>query len=130
MKERRTKQRNLCSDIVEIFWSNHLGWPSRTKAVLEDISPTGACLQIEIPVLVGTEVALRLGDLGFPGQVKYCTLIGGGYFVGLEFSSGQRWTKEEFDPEYILELPDEGEGEDDERATLETKELLKYGGNG
>ena len=91
MSERRSIQRNLCSDLVELFWSDRLGWPHRAKAVLEDISPAGACLQVETLIPVKAELALRLGELGLPATVKYCTLIDGSYFIGVEFSPGRGW---------------------------------------
>jgi hypothetical protein len=105
MSERRAKQRNLCSDIVELFWSDGLGWPHRAKAVLEDISATGACVQTEAMIPVATEVALRMGELGLPGNVRYCTLIGGSYFVGVEFTAGTRWVPETYTPKHILNWP-------------------------
>jgi hypothetical protein len=106
MSERRAKQRNLCSDIVELFWSDQLGWPHRAKAVLEDISPTGACVQIEGLIPVHTQLALRLGESGLPGRVRYCTLIGGNYFVGIEFAFGTRWSADDYQPKHILLWPD------------------------
>jgi hypothetical protein len=117
MSERRSKQRNLCSDLVELFWSDRLGWPHRANAVLEDISPTGACVQVETIIPVNAELALRLGELGLPAIVKYCTLIDGSYFVGVEFSSEKGWSPEEYNPKHILRWPTLEE----ERDRLELK---------
>jgi hypothetical protein len=117
MSERRSKQRNLCSDLVELFWSDRLGWPHRARAVLEDISPTGACVQVETIIPVNEELALRLGELGLPAIVRYCTLIDGSYFVGVEFSSEKGWSPEEYNPKHILRWPTLEE----ERDTLELK---------
>jgi hypothetical protein len=105
MSERRAKQRSLCSDIVELFWSDRLGWPHRAKAVLEDISPTGACVQVEALIPMNVELALRLGEIGLPAIVKYCTLIGGSYFVGVEFAAGTQWQEEEYTPKHIFQWP-------------------------
>jgi hypothetical protein len=115
MSERRSKQRNLCSDLVELFWSDRLGWPHRAEAVLEDISPTGACVQVESVVPVNAELALRLGQLGLPAIVRYCTLVDGSYFVGIEFSPEKGWSPEEYDPKHILLWP----SSEEERDTLE-----------
>jgi hypothetical protein len=106
MIERRETRRNLCSDIVELFWSDRLGWPHRAKAVLEDISQTGACVQTEDPIPLGAELALRLGELGLPGRIRYCTLIGGSYFVGIQFLDGMRWAPEDYNPACILNWPE------------------------
>ena len=127
MSERRAKQRNLCSDIVELFWSDPLGWPHRTKAVLEDISATGACVQIEGSIAVTTQLALRLGESGLPGKVRYCTLIGGSYFVGIEFAPGTRWAPEDFYPKHILHWPASSSTHEDETATLQMSESLNHG---
>jgi hypothetical protein len=108
MSERRAKQRSLCSDIVEVFWSDRLGWPHRAKAILEDISPTGACVQTEMLIPLETELALRLGDLGLPGKVRYSTLIGGNYFVGIEFIAGNHWSPEEYNPKHIFNWSSDG----------------------
>lgn len=105
MSEKRAHQRNLCSDIVELFWSDRLGWPHRAKAILEDISRTGACVQIDLPIPVNAELAFRLDDTGFPGKVRYCTLIGGSYFVGIEFTPGIGWSPGRPDPEHIFHWP-------------------------
>jgi hypothetical protein len=102
MSERRANQRSLCSEIVELFWSDGLGWPHRAKAILEDISPQGACLQTEAILPIHAEVALKLGEIGLPGAVRYCTLIGGSYFVGVEFAEGRGWSREQYGPEHLL----------------------------
>jgi hypothetical protein len=105
MSEKRAQQRNLCSDIVELFWNDRSGWPHRAKALLEDISTSGACVQTDARIPVNVELALRLGESGFPAIVRYCTLIDGSYFVGVEFAEGSGWTPGEPDPEHILLLP-------------------------
>ena len=105
MSERRTNLRNLCSDVVELFWSDRLGWPQRLKVILEDISPKGACLQSDMVIPLNVEIALRLGEFGLPGIVRYCTLINGAYFVGVEFAFGTGWKMEDYNPKHILEWP-------------------------
>jgi hypothetical protein len=123
MNERRTGQRNLCSDIVELFWSDKAGWPHRIKAILEDISAPGACVQTESAIPVNTELAVRTGELGLPGHVRYCTLIGGSYFVGVEFTAGTRWMPEDYSPKHILHWPPQLH----EHATLEISESFLRG---
>jgi hypothetical protein len=105
MIDRRSQQRNLCSDIIELSWKDDDGWPHRTKAILEDISTLGACVQIEANLPVGSEVALRLNEAGFPAKVRYCTLINGSYFVGIEFAEGCGWMPGVSDPQHLLQLP-------------------------
>jgi hypothetical protein len=107
MSEKRRQQRNLCSDIVELFWNDRLGWPHRAKALLEDITPEGACVQTDVKIPVDAELSLRLGEKGFPATVRYCTLISGGYFVGVEFAEGSGWVPGHPDPQHILRWPTE-----------------------
>jgi len=102
MIEWRAHRRNLCSDIVELFWSDGLGWPHRTRAILEDISVGGACLQTDAKLAVNADVAIRLRESGYAGQVRYCTLVGGNYFVGIEFIDGSSWMPGNCDPKHML----------------------------
>jgi hypothetical protein len=104
MNEMRSERRNLCSDIVELFWNDRLGWPHRAKANLEDISTAGACVQTDAKIPVNSEIAMRLREAGFPGKVRYCTLVGGSYFVGVEFAEGSGWSPGNPDPKHILRL--------------------------
>jgi len=104
MSEMRAHRRNICSDIVELFWNDRLGWPHRAKAILEDISPGGACVQTDAMIPVNVDVAVSLRETGFPGKVRYCTLVDGSYFVGLEFAEGNGWLPGNPDPAHILHL--------------------------
>lgn len=103
MVNRRNHTRNLCSDIVELFWNDESGWPFHTHAVIEDISGEGACLQSEIRIPVGADIAIQLGESGFEGKVRYCTLIDHGYFLGVEFVEGSKWVPGIAGPKHLLE---------------------------
>ena len=54
MPERRAEARFLCADLVRVEWCDRLGRTRRSSAVLEDISPSGACLQFEKSVPLDT----------------------------------------------------------------------------
>jgi hypothetical protein len=105
MSEKRAQPRNLCSDIVELYWDDHLGWPHRAMGILEDINRTGACVQTDAKIPVDTPLAVRLEHTGFPGQVCYCTLVGGSYFLGLKFAKGHEWSESDPQPKYLLRWP-------------------------
>src|ERR1035438_10267612 len=47
MDDRRSEVRMLCADMVEVRWRDRLGHQRGTTAILEDICPSGACLQVE-----------------------------------------------------------------------------------
>jgi hypothetical protein len=72
-------------------------------AILEDISSGGACVQLEEPVKVGSGVTLAIGRNSFPATVRYCVYRDAGYFVGLQFGSGIRWSRETVLPEHLLD---------------------------
>ncbi len=63
MNERRFEGRFLCADLVRVEWLEREDECRTTEGVLEDISPSGACIQIEEPIPPGTE---RF-DFGHPG---------------------------------------------------------------
>src|ERR1035438_4115997 len=56
MQERRTEIRMLCADVVETCWTDRDGETQRASALLEDISPSGACLQLEMAVPLGVSL--------------------------------------------------------------------------
>ncbi|MBZ5575452.1 MAG: PilZ domain-containing protein [Acidobacteriia bacterium] len=114
MQERRSQTRMLCADLVEVFWRDPDGKRCRASALLEDISVTGACLQMETPLPVGVQVRWcvssqpsakpRSAKKEFTGVVRYCEYREIGYFTGVEFDSASRWSKKAFHPQHLLDL--------------------------
>jgi hypothetical protein len=51
----------LCADLVDVQWRDQIGRTRRGVANLEDISLSGACLQVDRPVPLGT--AFRISPL-------------------------------------------------------------------
>ena len=94
----------LCADMVEVCWKNEAGRNITATGLLEDISPSGACLQMEAPVGVGTAIRWRSADHEFKGNVRYCVYREIGYFVGVEFVADSRWSKKAFRPQHLLDL--------------------------
>ena len=104
MRERRSEVRLLCADVVRVSWKTPDGKAHKTPALLEDISVSGACLQTETPVPVGVEVRWRSPKKEFRGTVKYCEYQEIGYFVGVEFDRGSKWSRRAFKPQHFLDL--------------------------
>jgi hypothetical protein len=98
MKERRAEPRLWCSDLIQVRLES-----GELTANLEDISPSGACLQFEQPVPVGTCLSLTLGRHMFRGRVAHCTHHEIGYFVGVRFDAGQKWSREIYAPRHLLD---------------------------
>jgi hypothetical protein len=103
-KERRSEARVLCADMVEIRWRDVTGKLCRVTALLEDIAPAGACLQLEEPIPLGTEIAWEVAGQFFAGYVRYCSYREIGYFVGVEFGEASRWSKRTYRPQHLLDL--------------------------
>ena len=39
----------------------------------------------------------------FTGKVKYCVFREIGYFLGIEFEAGSRWSRNDFRPQHLLD---------------------------
>jgi hypothetical protein len=104
MMNRRIESRLLCADLVDIDWRDQSGRLRRGVANLEDISQSGACLQVEKPVALGAP--LRIGYPGgvLIGRVKYCVYREIGYFLGVEFDPGQKWSRNDYRPQHMLDV--------------------------
>jgi hypothetical protein len=105
MKQRRESQRNMCAELVAIRWTDADGCQRTEPATLEDISATGVCLHLEHLIEPDTVVTVVHPTGVFQGTVKYCTYEEIGYFLGVAFEDGYRWSKTDFQPSHLLELP-------------------------
>jgi hypothetical protein len=103
MEERRIDPRLLCAELVEVIWTDEAGRQCRRVANLEDISLCGACVQVESPVPNGTSVSMHYGDGQLRGTIRYCLYQGIGYFLGVEFDEGCRWSRKHFRPRHLLD---------------------------
>lgn len=90
--------------MVEVCWKDQAGRKRSGAGLLEDISPSGACLQMEAPVALGTAILWRSPGHEFKGKVRYCVYREIGYFVGVEFVEESRWSKKAYRPQHLLDL--------------------------
>ena len=104
MKDRRKNDRNMCADLLGVRWVEE-GRSRIEAATLEDISANGVCLQIETHIPVGTPVSVYYPMGKYQGRVKYCKPYPVGYLLGIAFDEGYRWSKSDFEPSHLLELP-------------------------
>lgn len=102
MKERRIDPRLLCADLVQVSWKDASGREWKRVANLEDISISGICVQVERPILPGLTVNVSYDHGKFSGIVRYCLFRDIGYFLGIEFDEGCRWSKKHFRPRHLL----------------------------
>jgi hypothetical protein len=94
----------LCADMVEVNWDDSSGHSRAATGLLEDISPSGACLQLERSVPLGVSICWRSAEHEFQGKVRYCVFREIGYFVGVEFEPESKWTEGTFQPQHLLDL--------------------------
>ena len=102
MSERRVESRLMCADLVNIDLTDKTGRPKRTVANLEDISLSGACIQVDQPVLLGTLIRIEHPNGMLLGHVRYCVYREIGYFLGIEFDEGSRWSMGEYRPQHLF----------------------------
>lgn len=103
MTERRFETRMMCAGLIQVALRNGKG-ERRASALLEDISPSGACIQLDFAVPVGSSVAILHAKGELRGEVRYCRYLEIGYYAGLQFEAGRGWRREEFLPESGLDL--------------------------
>ncbi len=103
MRDRRAEPRMLCADLVTVEWRDDTGRRKRTIANLEDISHSGACLQLDLAIPPQTRVRITYPDGVLSGAVRYCVYREIGYFVGVEFEEGSNWSRRSFKPMHLLD---------------------------
>ena len=106
MRRARAEIRMLCADMVEVCWKEPSGRKYKATALLEDISPSGMCLQFEIPVSIGIRVEVNCPGRKLSGTVRYCVYQEIGYFVGVELEHSSHWSRQQFEPQHLLDLQD------------------------
>jgi PilZ domain-containing protein len=103
MLNRRIEPRMLCADLVDIHWRDQTNKSRRGVANLEDISLSGACIQVERPIALGCPIRITYPNGELTGQVKYCVFRDIGYFLGVEFNPGNRWSQRSYRPQHLLD---------------------------
>jgi len=93
----------MCADIIEASWKDAAGRTGKAAGLLEDISSSGACLQMENAVPDGARIRWRTGRQEFEGTVRYCVYREIGYYLGVEFAHSSRWSKHEFEPQHLFD---------------------------
>lgn len=103
MQDRRLQPRLLCADLVNLQWREEDGRTRRAVANLEDISLSGACLQLDQAIPLRTVVRISHPKGYLIGQVKYCVYREIGYFLGVEFEPGSSWSRKQFKPQHLFD---------------------------
>lgn len=104
VKQKRFENRDLCADLVKVVWKPNLMMPCMDWAILGDISPSGACLEIDEPISVDTIVDLEFGGERCQAIVRYCKYDMVNYLLGVEFEEGYRWSSNRWAPKHLIQL--------------------------
>jgi hypothetical protein len=103
MRDRRIEPRLLCADLVDVRWKDKSGRQRKVVANLEDISLSGACLQTDNPIPLESSVHIHYRKGELEGRVRYCVFREIGYFIGIEFQPGNKWSQRLFRPMHLLD---------------------------
>ena len=93
----------LCADLVSIRWTDKVGRIKRAVANLEDISLSGACLQLDEPIPLNTVLRIGHPKGQLLGHVRYCVYREIGYFLGIQFEEGSNWSRKIFRPQHLFD---------------------------
>jgi hypothetical protein len=96
----------MCADLLKVRLPDEAD-PKEFIANLEDISPSGACIQLEAALRGGANIEIVCSTCRLKGKVRYCRFVEIGYDVGVAFDERQSWSRERFEPKHLLELPDD-----------------------
>jgi hypothetical protein len=102
--DKRKEPRMMCSQLVGVKWKDTGAHRQECLAVLEDISTSGACVQMERPLEIDTSVKVAYGGGHLSGKVRYCIFRSIGYFIGIEFDPGIRWSHAQFRPSHLVDV--------------------------
>jgi len=84
-KNRRAEPRALTAALIELTDKRY-----DMQGVLEDLSPSGACLFVDQKLAVGTKVSLTVGEISRNATVKYRDAFENGFRVGIQFEN-EKW---------------------------------------
>ena len=93
----------LCADLVDVRWKDKTGRSRRTLANLEDISLSGACVQVDKQIPLNTPVSITYPRGALSGVVRYCHFREIGYYIGIQFEPGTRWSQRSYKPRHLLD---------------------------
>ncbi|MFN7992510.1 MAG: PilZ domain-containing protein [Bryobacteraceae bacterium] len=101
MNERRSEVRLLCSELITLRVEDNSRWEGTVN--LEDISASGACVQLEQPVRRSAKVTIWLGGQAFGGTIRHCTHNEIGFFAGIQFDAGTSWSRAMYEPMHLFD---------------------------
>jgi hypothetical protein len=102
MLQKRREPRFMCAELVNIVIHDEDQTVQQTTANLEDISRSGACVQLEKAVRVGADIEIVCSTCRFKGKVRNCRFAETGYDVGVAFDTPGAWDVSRYQPAHLL----------------------------
>lgn len=102
MAERRSEPRYMCSELVNILIRREDQTEQQAIANLEDISRSGACVQLDEAVRLGADIEIVCSTCRFRGKVRNCRFAGNLYDVGVAFDDPGAWDASRYEPAHLL----------------------------
>ena len=102
MTEKRSEPRYMCSELVNILIRHEDQTVQEAIANLEDISPSGACVQLDEAVRLGADIEIVCSTCRFKGKVRNCRFAGSLYDVGVAFDHPGAWDASRYEPAHLL----------------------------
>jgi hypothetical protein len=87
--------------LVEIRVEDDLG-EREMIGNLEDISASGACIQLEVATREGASIEMLCANCRLRGKVRYCRASPLGYDIGVAFDERKSWNLKRFEPKHLL----------------------------
>ena len=100
----------LCSDLVQLEWSDDRGVFRRTAAVLEEINPSGALLLLDIDQPPRRAAAVLLSPCGYSGKARQCHQSAAGFLLEIAFDPCFRWSVDKYEPNHFFDPQTLGAG--------------------
>ncbi len=85
MSDRRYERRLPKSEFVDLHWKDAAGAEVRIRALLFDVSFSGAGLLVEHPVRVASLVQFLCNGRERTASVRHCKRASEGFKIGVEF---------------------------------------------
>ena len=108
-REHRRHRRQMCSEVVNISFSDPTGRRVADIGIIEDVNHNGLCLSLGISLPVRAAVKISNEQVEAHARVCHCSPQDYGYSVGLEFAEGFEWDPQQWRPQHLLEIPIDAE---------------------
>src|SRR5690242_9986158 len=83
MDERCIEPRTALWAMAEVAWEDQTGKPYHAPATLEDTSPSGACIRVKTPLMIGSRLTVKWRREEFSAVARNCRRDGREFLLGV-----------------------------------------------